>query len=207
MKNLVLNVETRTESPKELKAVKMLAWVVYGHKQEPIKIKMDYSSFLKTFRIAWENHVITLDFGKNKIDTLVHDIQKEPVSGDFSHIDFLAIVKWEKVHTHIPLSFVWDSAAVKEWAILEEYIKEIEVKCQPTDLVDNFVVDLSKLEKIGDVIRVEDLAIDTSKFTVVTESHSVVVVADQPKVHKVEDEEATVSASDVPATAQTTEEK
>ncbi|MDD4151236.1 MAG: 50S ribosomal protein L25, partial [Candidatus Gracilibacteria bacterium] len=188
-------------------AVKMLAGIVYGHKQEPIKVKMDYSSFLKTFRISGKNHVITLDFGKNKIDTIVHDIQKEPVSGDFSHIDFLAIVKGEKINTNIPLSFIGDSAAAKEGAILEEYIKEIEVKCQPTDLVNNFEVDLSKLEKIGDIIRVEDLIIDTNKFTVITEGHSVIVVASQPKVQKEEEEETTVSATEVPASEQTTEEK
>lgn len=190
MESLVLNVETRTkeESPKILKASKMLAWIVYGHHQEPIMLKMDYSSFLKTYRIAWENHVITLDFWKNKIQTLVHEVQKEPVSGDFTHIDFIAIVKGEKVHTHIPLSFVGVSAAAKEGAVIEEYIKEIEVKCEAVDLVDNFTVDLSKLEKIGDVLRVSDLSIDSKKITVITEASSVIVVADQPKVHNVEEE-------------------
>lgn len=195
MESLVLNVETRTkeESPKVLKPAKMLAWIVYGHHQEPVMLKMDYSSFLKLYRISGENHVITLDFGKNKIQALVHDVQREPVSGDFSHIDFIAIVKGEKVHTHIPLSFVGVSAAAKEGAVIEEYIKEIEVKCEASDLVDNFVVDLSKLEKIGDVVRVEDLVIDSKKFVVLTDAHSVVVVADQPKVHNVEETEVVSS--------------
>ena len=193
MKNLVLNVEVRTkeEGPKALKPLKMLAGIVYGHHQEPIMLKMDYSTFLKLHRVAWENHIITLDLGSKKIEALVHDIQREPVSWDYTHIDFVAVVKGEKVHTHIPLVFVGDSAAAKEGAVLEEHLKELEVKCEPKDLVDNFTVDLSKLAKIGDVIKVSDLVID-KKFVVLTDAHSTVVVADKPKVHKVE-EEATVA--------------
>jgi large subunit ribosomal protein L25 len=200
MENLVLNVEVRTkeEGPKALKPLKMLAGIVYGHHQEPIMVKMDYSTFLKMFRISGENHVITLDFGKNKIEVLVHDIQREPVSGDFQHIDFIAVVKGEKVHTHIPLVFVGDSAAAKEGAVLEEHIKELEVKCEPKDLVDNFTVDLSTLAKVGDVIKVSDLVID-KKITVLTDAHATVVVADKPKVHKVEEEETVAATTEATA--------
>jgi large subunit ribosomal protein L25 len=188
MENLVLNVEVRTkeEGPKALKPLKMLAGIVYGHHQEPVMLKMDYSTFLKMHRISGENHVITLDFGKNKIEALVHDVQREPVSGDYTHIDFVAVVKGEKVHTHIPLVFVGDSAAAKEGAVLEEHLKELEVKCEPKDLVDNISVDLSKLAKVGDVIKVSDLVVD-KKITVLTDGHATVVVADKPKVHKVEE--------------------
>jgi large subunit ribosomal protein L25 len=70
------------------------------------------------------------------------------VTGDFSHIDFYAITRGEKVHTKISLNFTGESLAVKEGNILDEHMKEIEVKCLPKDLVDSFEIDLSRLKEV-----------------------------------------------------------
>ena len=197
MENLNLNAQARNteEKLKDIRAAKMIPAVVYWKNQEPIAIKMDNSEFIKLFRISGESHIINLNIGKKSIEVLVHDFQKEPVKGDFLHVDFFAITKGEKVHTKIHLSFVWSSKAVKEWAILEEHLKELDVKVLPKDLVDSFEVDLSKLENIGDVIRVSDLKI-SSKFDVLTPNDDIVALASKPA--KVEVEEV--------ATTETTEE-
>lgn len=183
MEKLSLKVEKRTkeEKLKNLRESKLIPAVVYWHSQESTLIKIDYSSFLRTYRKSWNSHIINLELGSKKIDVLVHDMQKEPVSWNFSHVDFYAITKWEKVTTKIPLAFVWTSSAVKEWAILEEHLKEIELKCQASDLIDNFEVDLSKLENMGDSIRVSDLNIDEKKFEVLTNSDDIVALAAKPQ--------------------------
>lgn len=195
MENLNLNAQIRNteEKIREIRADKMIPAVVYWKNQEPIVIKIDNSEFIKLFRVSGESHIINLNIGKKSIEVLVHDIQREPVNWEFQHIDFFAITKGEKVHTKIHLKFVGTSKAVKEGAILEEHIKEIEVKVLPKDLVDSFEVDLSKLEEIGDVIRVADLSI-SSKFEVITHSDDIVAVASKPA--KVEAEEAKVEATE-----------
>jgi len=181
---------------KELRALKKIPAVVYGKNQEAISIVLDYSEFLKTFRKTWESHIINLKVGKKEIEVLVHDVQKEPVSGDFIHIDFFAITKGEKLTTHIKLSFVWNSIAVKEGGILEELHKEIEVKCLAKDLVDSFEVDLSILNEIEDVFRVSDLKLDSKKYEVLTPENEVLVLIGKPKVHS-EDEIVTESTDKV----------
>ncbi len=188
MENLNLNAQIRNteEKIKEIRADKMIPAVVYWKNQEPITIKIDNSEFIKLFRVSGESHIINLNIGKKSIEVLVHDIQREPVNWEFQHIDFFAITKWEKVHTKIHLKFTGASKAVKEWAILEEHIKEIEVKVLPKDLVDSFDVDLSKLEEIGDVIRVSDLGI-SSKFEVLTHSEDIVAIASKPAKVEVEE--------------------
>lgn len=194
MENLNLNAQIRNTEEKisEVRAAKMIPAVVYWKKQEPIAIKIDNSEFIKLFRVSWESHIINLNIGKKSIEVLVHDYQKEPVKGDFLHIDFFAITKGEKVHTKIHLSFTGTSKAAKEWAIIEEHLKEIDVKVLPKDLVDSFNVDLSKLEEIGDVIRVSDLGI-SSKFEIITNADDIVAIASKPA--KVEVEETTAAAS------------
>ena len=181
MENLNLNAEIRTTEEKlsELRTSKLVPAVVYGKHQEPILIKMDNSDFLRIFRKSGESHIINLKVDWKEIEVLVHEVQKEPISGDFLHIDFYAVTKWEKVHTKIHLKFIWVSQAVKEWAILEEHIKEVEVKVLPKNLVDFFEVDLSDLKEMWDSIRLSELKIDTSKFDVITPD-DIVVSASKP---------------------------
>lgn len=203
MEKLNLNAQIRSTEEKlsEVRAAKMIPAVVYWKNQEPIAIKMIYSDFLKLFRISWESHIINLILNWKEIEVLVHEVQKEPVNGGYLHIDFFAVTKGEKVHTHIHLNFVGNSKAMKEWAILEEHIKELEVKVLPKDLVDSFEVDLSKLENIGDLIRVSELNIDSKKFEVLNKGEDIVVSASKPK--KVEVEAVSVE----PTTEEKTETK
>jgi len=193
MENLNLNAQIRNTEEKisEVRAAKMIPAVVYWKKQEPIAIKIDNSEFIKLFRVSWESHIINLNIGKKSIEVLVHDYQKEPVKGDFLHIDFFAITKGEKVHTKIHLSFTGTSKAAKEWAIIEEHLKEIDVKVLPKDLVDSFNVDLSKLEEIGNVIRVSDLGI-SSKFEIITNADDIVAIASKPAKVEIEETIAAV---------------
>jgi len=188
MEKITLQAEIRNIDGrnKELRAIKKLPAVVYGKNQEAINIVLDYSEFLKTFRKTWESHIINLQVGKKEIEVLVHEIQREPVSGDFIHIDFFAITKGEKLTTNIKLNFVWTSKAVKEGGILEELHKELEVKCLPKDLVDNFEVDLWSLNEIEDTFRISDLKIDFKKYETILPSDEVLVLIGKPKVHSEE---------------------
>jgi len=186
MKNLSLNVSIRNteEKIKDIRNNKILPAVVYGKAQKSTAIQMDYSEFLKLFRISWESHIINMKLWKEVIEVLVHDIQKEPVSWDFIHIDFYAITRWELLTTKIELNFIWISSAAKEWALIEEHIKEIEVKCLPKDLVDNFEVDLSKLKNIGDSIRVSDLNL-WENFEILISNDDTIVSASKPTKNEI----------------------
>lgn len=198
MENIVLNAEKRvaTEKVAYLRANKSVPGVVYGRKQENISLKMNASDLLRVHRKAWESHIVELHIEGETIDVLIHEVQKEPVSGDIIHIDFYAFVRWEKVTAKITIDFVWSSQAVKEWAILNENVKEIEVTCLPRDLVDSFEVDLSLLKKSEDVIRLSDLNIDTEKYEVLhLHPEEAIAIAAKAKV-EVEPEDNTETATE-----------
>lgn len=190
-KKLVLNASVRTpeEKVKHLRNEQIVPWVVYWKKQEPISLKFDYSDFLKLYRIAWESKIVKLAIEDWKsIDVLVYEVRKNPINWEFQHVDFYAITKWEKVTTNIPLTFVWTAKATIDWAIIQELMKEIEVKVLPTDLVDFIEVDITSLENIWDSIRVSDLKIDTEKFELLANPDDMVIVATKPVEEKIEDE-------------------
>lgn len=191
MQNLSLKAEKRNkeENNKLLRSSKLIPCVVYWHSQEPISLKLDYSDFLKTYRISSNSHIINLDAWWKKMDVIVSEVQKNPITWDYIHVDFYAITKWEKLTTNIKVVFEWTSPAIKEWAVLEELLKEIEVKCLAKDLVDNFQADLSLLKEIWDSLKVEDLWIDESKFDILTNHDEIVVIAWKPAKLVVETQE------------------
>ena len=196
--NLVAELRNKQEKTKYLRKDKVLPWIVYWKKQEPIVLKLNYSDFLKTFRKSWESHIINLKVNEKNIEVLVNATQKEPVTWDFMHVDFFAITKWEIVTTKIRLEFVWSSETTKNWGIIEEHMKEIEIRCLPRDLKDSFEVDLSLLKELWDNIKVNELNIDEKKYEILSSKNDIVVSTFIPK--KVEIEEV------VPETEEKSEE-
>ncbi len=173
-------IRAKDEDCKHLRKARKLPAVVYGKNQESISLTLDASDFLKLFRKAWESNIINLKFGKENIEVLVHDFQTEPVSGEYIHVDFFALTRGEKLKTMIHLNFIGDSEAVKEWAVLEELQKEVEVSVLPKDLVDHIDVDLSVLKEFDSNIKASELKVP-STMELLTPADEVIVIAAKPK--------------------------
>ena len=198
MEQVVLNAEIRTsdENLKKMRRDRVIPAVVYGKTQEPISVKIENSDLLRAYRTAGESMIIDMKVGKKDMEVLFHKIQREPVSGDFQHIDFYAVTRWEKVHTKVAINFIGESPVQREGAIIEEITKEIEVKCLPRFLVENFEVDLSKLVAMGDTVKVVDLGLNPEEYEVLTGEDEILVVASEPAVM----EDLSVPIEDVPVT-------
>jgi len=175
-------VRTATEKPSEIRQSKRVPWIVYGKTQEPISFTLDSSDFLRLHRKAWESNIINLKVGKVELEVLVHQTQKHPVTGAFTHVDFYAITRGEVLTTNIQFNFINEAPAVKEWFVIEEVMKEVEVKCLPRNLTDHFDVDLSTIKSDEDSIKISDLGIDTEKFELSVNQDDVVVACSAPKV-------------------------
>lgn len=185
--SLVATIRSKDEIASEIRTQKSIPAVVYGKTQEPISITIDNSDFLRVYRQAGESTIINLSVGKKEIEVLVHEVQKHPRTDMFTHIDFYAITKGQKVHAAIHLNFIGESQAKREGGIIEEYIREIEVKCLAKDLVNHFDVDLSLLKEFDDTITIADLGLDTEKYEMHHHGEDVVAKAGRPKVEVIED--------------------
>ncbi len=200
-------IRAKDEDCKHLRKARKLPAVVYGRKQEAISITLDASEFLKLFRKAWESSIINLKVGKKDIEVLVHQFQKEPVSGEFIHIDFFALTRGEKLKTMVALNFIGESPVVKEGAIIEELNKEIEITCLPKDLVPSIDVDLSVLVEFDTNIKVSDIKVPDT-IEILSPMDEVVVLAAKPKkVEEISDEAPEDNLPAEEGEEETTEEK
>jgi large subunit ribosomal protein L25 len=132
---------------------------VYGPKKEAISIAISLLEFKRILRNDGESSVVHLAGLGAPFQVLIHDIDRDPVTGTPRHADFYAIEKGAKIEVAVPLSFVGESAAVKAGASLVKVLHEVEIEVAPENLPHEIEVDISVLENIGDQIHVSDLVL------------------------------------------------
>ena len=179
-----LTIEKRdiTTNPNTLRRAGKVPAVIYGRSQESTPITLDRKIFEKLFREAGESTVITLKgLGADK-DALINEVTVHPVTGVALHADFYIIQKGQTVTVSVPLEFEGVSPAVKDLgATLVKVMHELEIECEPKDLPQHIVVDISTLKKLEDKIEVKDLKLPASaKLSIdLDEAVALVTMADE----------------------------
>lgn len=154
-----INLEKRAPGAKlgSLRTSGKIPAVMYGPKNPAESVSVNEGEFIKAFRQAGESTVIVANLDGAEHETLVHDMDLEPVSGKIRHIDFLVLEKGKKITLHVPLEYVGDSAAVKAGALLVKVLHEVEIEAMPKDLPHNIEVDISLLVNLDSQIKAGDL--------------------------------------------------
>ncbi len=201
-----LAVETREKFGKANKALRKEGLVpaeLYGRGVENLHLALNAKNFEKVYRVAGENTVINLVVGKEKKPALVHDVERDYLSGEISHVDFYQIRIDEKIKVPVPIVFVGEAPAVKEQGgLLNKTLADVEVEALPGNLPHSFEVNLEVLDQFGKSIYVRDLRVSPD-VRVLTEPDTAIVTAMPP----VKEEEKVVEPVDVSAVKVETEEK
>lgn len=160
-----LSAKNRKDFGKKTKSIKktgQIPAVVYGRGLKNSLIQVDEKEFREVFKRAGESSLVELavEGEKSKKPVLVHEIQREPVSGKIIHIDFFQPSLTEKVEVAIPLVFKGVAPAEKDLGgTLVKNISEIEVRALPQNLPHEIKVDVSVLKTFEKHILVKDLQV------------------------------------------------
>ncbi len=185
-----LEAKIRTEVAKIARVDGVIPAIVYGKDTPSTMLTVGTSEFIKVYREAGKNHVITLNVGKKSYSVLVQEAQRHPVTGSFLHLDFLVVDMKAEVHVQIPVTLVGTSPAVVEGGQLHQSLETLDVKCLPKDIVESFELDISKLDHMEQTLHVSDLKIDSKKFNVLSHAEEAIVTVHAPKKQKDETAEA-----------------
>lgn len=191
-----LEAKIRTDIAKVARENGLIPANVYGKDTPSTMIAVGVSEFIKVYRTAGKNHVITLSVEKKNYNVLVHEAQRHPVTGAFLHLDFLTVDMNAEVHVQIPIKLVGTSPAVVSGGELHQSLDMLDVKCLPKDIVDAFELDISSIDHTGVTLHVSDLTVNTKKFHVISHAEEAIVTVHAPKKQK-EEEETPVSVADV----------
>jgi large subunit ribosomal protein L25 len=106
-------------------------------------------------------------------EVMFQDRQIDPVRGRLVHADFKRLVKGEKIEATVPLRLVGEPIGVREESgVLEQIIREVEIRCDPRDIPEHIDIDVTNLG-VHDVLHVSD--IPTSEGVEILESADTVV--------------------------------
>ncbi|HVQ39362.1 MAG TPA: 50S ribosomal protein L25 [Pyrinomonadaceae bacterium] len=106
------------------------------------------------------NTIFTLDIeGVGTSEVMFHERQIDPVRGRLIHADLTRLVKGQKIEVTVPLHLVGEPVGVREeQGLLEQIIREIEIRCEPREIPDVVNVDVSNLG-VHDVLHVSDIQV------------------------------------------------
>lgn len=164
MSELALSAQTRTLLGKGVKALRQegkIPAILYGSKTKTRPLQVDYIVFEKLYKKAGESSLVDLSIdGKKPLKVIIHDVQRDPVTDSFEHVDFYQVDLKRKITTEIVLNFVGEAPAVKELGgVLVRSLDHVKVECLPEDLVHEITIDLSPLKSFEDIIYVKDLSL------------------------------------------------
>jgi large subunit ribosomal protein L25 len=200
MEKTIIEATRRTVIGKKVGALRRegkLPGVIYGHNVEPTPILMDLREASRTLASLSQSHIVTIVLEGAEHAALVREKQKDYILNILKHVDFQVVSLSEKIRTMVTVDIVGTSPAVKNFnGVVVTEISEVEVEALPQNLPERFVVDISKLENIGDAIYIKDLEVPAN-VDLLKEASDVIVVITGGAEEITEEEEETAAEPEV----------
>lgn len=178
---LELKAESRIILGKKVSSLRRTGFipaVLYGHGKQSAPVAISAKEFDKIFKQAGETTLLSLVLGGQKRNVFIHDLAKDPISGQIIHVDFFEVKMDEKIKAKVPFVFIGESSAVKaDGGVLVRAMQEIEVEALPQDLPKEIEVDITPLKTFEDKIRVVNLSLGSGIKILTSQDETIALVA------------------------------
>ena len=164
---------------------------VFGREMEQnMPIMFDKKDAEKLLRTNKKGSRLTLEVDGKSMNVLFKEYDYDPLKRQINEMDFQALVAGEMVHSVAQVVLLNEEKVVS--GVLTQELDEIQYRATPDALVEKIEVDVTGM-KVGDTLRVADLAIAKDK-NVHIQTDPEAVVASVTAVHNdVPETEVTVA--------------
>jgi large subunit ribosomal protein L25 len=155
-----LSIEKRDAAAKlsDIRKAGKVPAVYYGPKEASTSISVNAIEFKKVLKKAGESSVVVLTGAGEEHESLIHDLDIHPLTGEVRHADFYVFEKGKKLEVAVQLNFTGIAPAVKDkGGILVKVHREVTIEAAPKDLPHELEVDISKLVELTDTISAKDI--------------------------------------------------
>ncbi|CAH0119923.1 50S ribosomal protein L25 [Paenibacillus sp. CECT 9249] len=169
---------------RQLREKGRLPGAIFGKRTNTESIHISAKDFTKWLKKG-DSGLIHLEVaGAGTIPVLLEGIQRDPVSKDVLHVDFLQVQMDQAVRTKIPVEYIGTAHGAKKGGIVQTQGTQIEVEGLPGKLPPSVSVDISGLD-IGDSIIAEQLTLPDG-IALVSPADELLVSVVHPVLEKVE---------------------
>ncbi len=166
----------------------MIPGVVYGHGTEPVAVAVA----ARDLRIALSgesgsNTLLSLVAGDQTFLTLAREMQRHPVRGTVTHVDFQIVRRDEIIAAEVPITIIGEALEVAHGdGLVDQQLFNLPVRARPADIPSVVEVDVTSLT-IGAALRVADLVLPDG-VTTDLDDEVAIVTGQPPRVQAVEGE-------------------
>ena len=161
---------------RRLRARGMVPLTIYGGEGEPIAAAAPLAELAAILRSgAGHNAIFTLDVdGVGPSEVMFLDRQIDPVKTRLIHADLRRLVRGQEIEVSVRLELEGEPEGVREGeGVLEQLLREVEIRCRPGIIPDFISVDVSNLGA-HEVLHVSDVRVDEG-ITILTDPETAVV--------------------------------
>jgi large subunit ribosomal protein L25 len=194
--SLIIKVEKRSHfgknASRKLRREGRIPAILYSGGEPGIPLALDKKDIFSILRSeTGENTLFRTSFDSESRDTMIKEVQIDPVSDEILHVDLIQIAMDKSVSVSVPVLITGEAVGVKtEGGFVDVITREVEVECLPQSIPENIVVDISALH-LHQSIKIEDLS-PPPDVEIVSDPHAVIVLIEAPtkeEVVEVEEEE------------------
>jgi len=141
---------------KALRRRGMIPAVLYGAHLDPIHVALPEPDVRLLFSQITRSTMVELQVDGGTYRVFVKDVQIDPITTNFLHLDFYVPEAGRALEIAIPVKIEGEAPGVKAGGVLEVIHPEIPVEALPEKIPPQIVVDVSKLG-LDEAILVRDL--------------------------------------------------
>jgi large subunit ribosomal protein L25 len=183
-----IKAETRTEfgkgAARRIRRENKVPAVVYGHGNDPIHVTLPGHETMMALKHGGANALLELDIeGKTQL-ALTKQVQIDPIKRLLEHVDFVAVIKGEKVTVDVPVQLVGEAA--RETLVVTE-TATIQLEAEATHIPEFIEIDIEGAPA-GTQIHASDLKLPAGSTLLLDPEALVVNVTAQQSAEALEAE-------------------
>src|SRR5436309_1707214 len=112
--------------------------VVYGHSIEPTSVVVDHKELERVYLHAGNNSLVDLKIGDGASaqKVFIHQVQRDPVSHNLRHVDFMVVNLTEEITTAVQIILVGEAPAVRNGdGMLMHPTDHIQIRTLPANVL------------------------------------------------------------------------
>jgi large subunit ribosomal protein L25 len=152
-----IQAETRTEfgkgAARRIRRENKVPAVIYGHGNDPIHVTLPGHDTMMALKHGGVNALLELDIEGTIQLALTKQVQVDPIKRHLEHIDFVAVVKGERVTIEVPVHL--NGEAARETLVVTE-TSTIQLEAEATHIPEYIEIDIEGA-KAGTQIHASDL--------------------------------------------------
>ena len=194
-----LNAESREvegkSSSRQLRRAGSVPAVIYGGKEEPLRISILEKDIAKASEIpGFATQILSISISGKEQNVIVKEIQRHPTTERVLHADLMRVDPDTKISISVPVRFINEESCVgvkMHGGAISRLINDIDITCLASNLPEYIEVDVEALD-IGDSIFLSALnlpeGVEIPSLALGEDRDQVVVSVAEAKILEIEPE-------------------